>query len=934
MRRLKLFVFLIFFLLTVTFFGHRFMTGTVAGQGGGVTLPAPAGVTASDGNYADKIGILWTAVRAANNYRIYRATVNNPAAAADVGTSAANYFFDSTAAVNQTYFYWVKAENGTATSDFSYTDQGLRAAGTNNPNTFLPPLNPPFMPTANPITASKAALGKALFWDEQMSSTKTVACGTCHRAGQGGSDPRTSVGNTRSRNPGFDNVFNTADDVFGSPGVPLNNANGTYSFSPKYGFNEQVTGRKAPSYLNAAYFGEGLFWDGRAFDEFRDPITNAVVLPSFAALESQAVGPPVSSAEMAHGGRNWTQVAAQIAAAKPLALAVNIPQSLASWINGRTYPQLFEEAFGSPGVTPARIAMAIATHERTLFSDQTPLDKWSAQIQSLTAPEERGRQVFMSSCTICHQGGILSNQRFHNIGVRPAIEDPGRAGVTGNSEDNARFKVPGLRNVELHGPYMHNGRFQTLEEVVEFYDRGGDFDAPNLDIDPLGLSTQQKADLVTFMKRPLTDPRVAAELPPFDRPKLYSETPRVPVLGVSGRTGSGGIMPSVTAFEPAIIGNASFTVGVTGGLGGAQAICVIQSADPGVGPAIPGTSEFPYTPITLSGAGNGGGYGSIVMSIPNDRDLIGKTFYGRWYITDAGAANGFSVSAGFRFTVFAPTVTLNRTHADFDGDWKTDISIFRPSVGEWWYLKSINGGNAAAQFGAGTDKITPGDFTGDGKTDIAFWRPSTGFWYVLRSEDFSFYSFPFGTTGDVPAPGDFDADGKTDAAVFRPSTATWYIFRSTGGTVIQTFGASGDIPQIGDYDGDGKADIAIFRPSNGEWWLNRSTAGTTATQFGVTGDKAVAADYTGDGKTDVAFFRPSSGEWFVLRSEDFSYYSAPFGISTDVPAPGDYDGDGKTDFAVFRGSSTTWYVNRSSQGYLIQSFGSAGDYPVPAAYVP
>ena len=88
MRRLKLSVFLIFFLCSVVFFGLRFITPTVAGQGGGVTLPAPAGVTASDGNYADKIGIQWTAVRGANNYRIFRGTTNNPAAATDVGTSA------------------------------------------------------------------------------------------------------------------------------------------------------------------------------------------------------------------------------------------------------------------------------------------------------------------------------------------------------------------------------------------------------------------------------------------------------------------------------------------------------------------------------------------------------------------------------------------------------------------------------------------------------------------------------------------------------------------------------------------------------------------------------------------------------------------------------------------------------------------------------
>ncbi|HEY0429226.1 MAG TPA: FG-GAP-like repeat-containing protein, partial [Pyrinomonadaceae bacterium] len=78
---------------------------------------------------------------------------------------------------------------------------------------------------------------------------------------------------------------------------------------------------------------------------------------------------------------------------------------------------------------------------------------------------------------------------------------------------------------------------------------------------------------------------------------------------------------------------------------------------------------------------------------------------------------------------------------DFDGDGKTDISIFRPSAGEWWYLRSSDGQNRAFQFGSSSDKLTPADFTGDGKTDVAFWRPSTGEWFILRSEDNSYYSF-------------------------------------------------------------------------------------------------------------------------------------------------------------------------------------------------
>ena len=276
-----------------------------------------------------------------------------------------------------------------------------------------------------------------------------------------------------------------------------------------------------------------------------------------------------------------------------------------------------------------------------------------------------------------------------------------------------------------------------------------------------------------------------------------------------------------------------------------------------------------------------------------------------------------------------------RAPFDFDGDDKTDLSVFRPGPGEWWYLKSSNGGNAAAAFGASTDRIVPADYTGDGKTDFAFFRASTGQWFVLRSEDFSFFAFPFGTNTDNVIPADFDGDGKADSAVFRPSTLTWFINKSTGGTDIIVFGAPGDKPAVGDYDGDGKADIAIFRPSLGQWWIRRSSTGVVfAAAFGTSTDKPVQGDFTGDGKTDMAFWRPSTGEWFVLRSEDFSFYAFPFGTSTDTPVAGDYDGDNKMDAAVFRSSNNTWYVNRSTAGVLIQTFGIAGDIATPSAYVP
>jgi cytochrome c peroxidase len=933
MKRIKLFAILVF-LSAGLMFKFFAVSPPVSGQ---TSLAAPTGVTATDGAYSTKVGLWWDTMKGATIYRIFRNTVNDPNTATEIGTTAANFFFDLTVPQGQIHFYWVRSESGTTVSDFSQTEQGLRANGTLGGG--IQPLQPPNAPPANPITAAKAYLGKTLFWDEQLSSTRTVSCGTCHSGNGGGVDKRTALERTRSMNPGLDGIFNNADDIFGSPGVIANNLDGTYNWSASFGFREQVTGRRAMPYTDSAY-SPTLFWDGRATPTFRDPLTNQIVLQNGAALESQAVGPPVSSAEMAHSSRNWTEVAERVANSKPLALATNIPNGLQNWIEGRTYPELFQEAFGTSDVTPARIAMAIATHERTLFSDQTPLDQLNQGIGTLTAAEQRGLNLFNSGvtgCSACHAGNLQTDNAFHYIGVRPQNEDLGRQLVTNNANNAGEMRTPNLRNVQLRGAYFHNGRFTTLREVVDFYNRGGDFNGANKPpiIRPLGLGNGQLNDLVAFLSRPLTDVRVRDELPPFDRPTLYAESNRVPVVGGTGRAGSGGIVPLVTAIEPPLLGNPSFTVAVSSGLGNSAATLVIDASDPGVGTSIPATGSFLRQTINLQGTGNGNGWGSISIAIPNNSLLIGQTFFGRWYVVDASAANGFAVSQVFQFTIFGDSTAPNQAgFVDFDGDRKTDISIFRPSVGQWWYLRSSDSGNRVYQFGQSSDRLVPGDYTGDGKTDVAFYRPSTGEWFILRSEDSSFFSFPFGTNGDIPAPADYDGDGKTDPAVFRPSEGNWYIQTATQGTFVRQFGVSNDIPQVGDYDNDGNADIAIFRPSNGQWWINRSTAGVFATQFGSETDKPQARDYTGDGKTDVAFWRPSTGEWFILRSEDLSFFSVPFGTSGDIPAAGDYDGDGRADLTIFRPSSGTWFVNRTAQGMLIANFGLNGDRPVPASFTP
>jgi hypothetical protein len=280
-----------------------------------------------------------------------------------------------------------------------------------------------------------------------------------------------------------------------------------------------------------------------------------------------------------------------------------------------------------------------------------------------------------------------------------------------------------------------------------------------------------------------------------------------------------------------------------------------------------------------------------------------------------------------------PIIQTIRSRADFDGDGKTDLSVFRPSD-TVWYLNRSQAGFTAAQFGVASDILTPGDFDGDGKTDLAVWRPNGGNWYRINSSNGAFVAAQFGANGDVPVPGDFDGDTKDDLAVWRPTDGTWYRLNSTnGGFAATQFGTNGDRPVGGDYDGDGKDDVAVFRPSNTTWYrVNSSNGVFSGTSFGLSSDLVAPADYDGDNREDICVFRPSDGTWYRLNSTNGALVVTQFGANGDVPVPGDYDGDGKDDQAVYRNG--TWYMNRSTSGFAGAAFGLGTDRPVPKAYIP
>lgn len=511
------------------------------------------------------------------------------------------------------------------------------------------------VPAGNPLTPAKIALGKALFWDEQLSLTGTVACGTCHRPQAAGSDPRSALAGDAARHPGPDGVLGNADDSIGSPGVPAHDALGNYQVDPLFGLQPRVGRRKAGTVVNAAFAGS-LFWDGRADSYFRDPLTNQVLLPNYAALENQALGPLVNTSEMGHSGVTLGSLGARLAGVQPLALASDIPLALREQIGSRSYPELFALGFGSSEITPARLAMAIASYERSLIADQAPLDAHLAGTPSLTAQELQGQQLFQTNdCTFCHSGPLFTDGRFHYIGVRPPAEDPGRGAFDSDAAMLGAMLTPGLRGLGERAPYMHNGRFATLEDVVEFYNRGGDFSAPNKDprVRPRNWTPAQKAALLAFMRRPLTDPRVTAELPPFDRPTLYSESNRVPQISGVGRPGSAGSVPQLTALEPPLLGNVNFTVVVSQALGGAQGVLVVSSEDPGLPLGTP-NGDVANVAFTLDGSGAAAGHASVQLDLSAAGLTAGQTLWGRAYVNDPAAAGSTAVTPAVSFTLFGP----------------------------------------------------------------------------------------------------------------------------------------------------------------------------------------------------------------------------------------------------------------------------------------
>jgi len=514
-------------------------------------------------------------------------------------------------------------------------------------------------PKENPFTEEKRILGKILFWDEQLSSDNTMSCGTCHIPSAGGNDPRLAP------NPGQDGMPGTFDDISGSFGLINLDENDSYEVDAVFNLMRQVTGRAANSPINAA-FADNLFWDGRATSQFVDPETGEVAIAFGGALESQAVGPPLSDVEMAHEARNWPQITSKLATARPLALAMFLTaDQTAALAANPSYSELFEAAFGDPAITARRIAFAIATYQRTLISDQAPWDLFQKGDAGAMTPEQlAGFSAFQNArCDICHTPPLFTDNQFRNIGLRPIALDSGRQAVTGLASDRGKFKTPSLRNSGLKETFMHSGSLPSLPAAVTFYVPPPPF--PD-NVDPfmgaVSLGPNQVDPIVTFLAEALTDPRVANETFPFDRPMLRSEMEPNPTLMGMGTDNGSGFIPPMIARTPPNTGNAAFKLGTTGMPEGTS-LSLYRSLTPPVGGLI--------TPIEVLGpfvATTGDGAAPAATAhwpIPDDAALNGVTMYFQWVVDATGARSRVAAAKIFCGTGGCPPTPCP---ADTNGD--------------------------------------------------------------------------------------------------------------------------------------------------------------------------------------------------------------------------------------------------------------------------
>lgn len=300
------------------------------------------------------------------------------------------------------------------------------------------PLN---IPADNPMTVEGVELGRRLFYDPILSRDSTISCASCH---------------------GLRSAF--ADNLALSPGV-----------------DGRVGPRSSMSLLNVVFMDNGFFWDGRS-----------------ATLEDQALQPILSDVEFDH----------------------SIPGVEMKLRNHQDYKQRFRKAFGIDNASEISVDLtvkAIAQFERTIISGgDAKFDRFINEEYAFTDDEENGFEIFFDfnddivdgECAHCHSAPLFTDLSYKNNGLDSVLgndlslfPDLGRGKINGIPFDNGKFKVPSLRNIVFSAPYMHDGRFTDLNQVISHYSSGG-FTEDNLDPDmrPIQLSEQEQIEVIAFLK--------------------------------------------------------------------------------------------------------------------------------------------------------------------------------------------------------------------------------------------------------------------------------------------------------------------------------------------------------------------------------------------------------------------------------------------------
>jgi subtilisin-like proprotein convertase family protein len=329
---------------------------------------------------------------------------------------------------------------------------------------------------------------------------------------------------------------------------------------------------------------------------------------------------------------------------------------------------------------------------------------------------------------------------------------------------------------------------------------------------------------------------------------------------------------------------------------------------------------------------------------------------GTWnlFVVDFVNGDGGTIAGGWTLEIITSGgAPVPDAQGDYDGDGFTDYAVVRNAGGingqiTWHISHNVSAIPRAQPWGFGLDSFVPADYDGDQKDDIAIWRPGIqSAFHIIQSGTNTLRTIEFGTGGDNPSiVGDYNADGTDDVAVYRQGAtagAQSFFFVSYGGIIYSLpWGLNGDVPAPGDYDGDNRMDFGVQRDEgpNSVFYIRYTVPQPdTVTTLGKAGDMVVPGYYDADAKTDLAVITENAGgffEWTYRPSSGGPDVVDEWGIAAmgDLPVPGDYNGDGKNDYAIWRpgasaGAQSTFFVMRPITRVIeTRPWGLGNDAPV------